>query len=548
MKIFSKVIAILIVATAIFSCSPIFATNDIPHMKDTFDKKVGINGLVDCKFANIKASGVYRELHNFGWTFDSNSGKCYFKSSQYDFDEFYRTLYYSGVSILPCIKQGFNKSNKENKPVDDGANTKKPESYKTHSNVMFNYAARYGSTKVAVSRLNITQGTEPKTGLGYINYFENWNEPNKNIYGESAEFSAEEFAAMCSADYDGHEGKLGNNYGIKQADSNSKLVCGGLTSGTDYISYLNAIKKWSEDNRESKNLPFDVISFHYYSDDKTPEASNFVSEVESLIKWKNENAPDKEIWLTEFGWDTNIASPNGAVSTDSQRDWIVREYLIADKIGLDKSFVYTLRDEANTNSSNPHNTSGLTTQKGKEERKSSWYGVNTLKSTLNGFSLKDVIKEDDNLYIYKYNNPYTNEDCYALWCPTSNGTVIDNYELNIGDSSKASLIQMQNEAELGVVSELAINNAVVNVRVSESPIFVKVQSNSNNVIFKSTETLQSSNTNYENLNAQRKDYDSSIASETNNSEAKQSAVDNNLIKLASISALLTVVSCIGLFI
>ena len=302
MKIFVKVVASVVVTTTIFSCTPIFATNDNPinnSQNVTFDKKIGINGFIDCKFDNIKACGIFRENHNFCTTFDYNSKKCYFKSSSYDFDQFYKNLYLSGIAVIPSIQQSFDKDNKENKPIEDDADTLKPESYKIHSNVLFNYAARYGNSKVDKNKLNITQGTEPITGLGYIQYYENWNEPDKTKFGDKAHFSAEEFAAMCSADYDGHEGSLGNTYGIKQADLTSKLVLGGISTDTNPVEYLDKIKSWSDENRKSKTLPFDVINFQYYSEDKSPESSEFISKVNDVIKWRNDNAPNKEIGLLE---------------------------------------------------------------------------------------------------------------------------------------------------------------------------------------------------------------------------------------------------------
>ena len=50
---------------------------------------------------------------------------------------------------------------------------------------------------------------------------------------------------------------------------------------------------------------------------------------------------------------------------------------------------------------------------------------------------------------------------------------IDNYSLDIKDIEKATLIELKDKEELGVKTELDINDIKVNV--SESPIFVKVK-------------------------------------------------------------------------
>lgn len=538
-----KVSALIIVVTTIFSSTPIFATNDDSTNNTneiTFDKKIGINGFVDCKFDNIQNSGVFREYHNFSSTFDSNSGKSYFKSSSYNYDEFYKNLYISGITIVPCFKNGTDKDNKENKPIKSGDNSTNPESYKTHSNVLYNYSARYGNTIVDKNKLNITQGTNPITGLGYIKYYENWNEPDKTKFGDKAHFSPEEFAAMCSADYDGHEGSLGNTYGIKQADPYSKLVLGGLSSNNNPIDYLNSIKKWCEENRNSKTLPFDVINFHHYSGAKSPESSDFISKANEIIDWKNENAPDKEVWISEFGWDTNISSPNSAPSADSQRDWIIREYLLADRIGLNRAIVNSSRDNSNANSSSPLSTSGLTSQKGKEERKSSWYGVNTLKNTLGGFIFSGIIREESDIYIYKYTNPLTSEDCFVLWCPTSDNKRLDNYELEIGDNNGANLIQLQPNTEYGISSALTVENNTIQINVSETPTFVKVTPSEKTISLntpKSETSLDANNVNtqYLDKNQTSKEYSpSEINVSATNKESKSSLSIKKIEKFSSI--------------
>ena len=435
-----------------------------------------MNGFVDCKFDNLKAGGILREYHNFGWTYDANSGKCYFQSSWFDFDDFYKRVSEAGITILPCIQQGNNKENREYKPVEDGADTTDAQSYKTHSNVMFNYAARYGSKEVEKSRLNLTDKTEAKSGLGYIKYYENWNEPDKTWIGEKAHFSPEEFAAMCSADYDGHEGKLGNTYGIKQADPDAKLVYGGLAGGEAGVQYLEGMKKWAEKNRTDKKLPFDVINFHAYCGTHSPENSSFRQSAEALINWKNENAPYLEVWITEFGWDTNTESPRSAPSYDTQRDWIIREYLMADRLGLSRATVFNGRDDGSPESTTQYATCGLTTGKGKEERKSSWYGVNTAKNTLKGFHFDSVVEESENVYNYKYKNN-DNEECYVVWSPTEDGSNLLDYEIKLEDATNAELIELKDKEELGVKSELQIEENKVKVNVTESPKFIKVKLN-----------------------------------------------------------------------
>ena len=443
----------------------------------SFDQRIGMNGHVDVPRDILYAGGVVREYHNFGWSITSNKQMYFDRFSWWDFDGYYKDLSSKGITILPCIQMGeqavFNR-NRNEKPVMKGDDTTNPLSYKIHSNYLFNYAARYGHTKVDASRLNLDPSASVKTGLGYITYYEDWNEPDKTWQGPDAQFNSTELAAMLSADYDGHEGKLGANYGVKQADKNSKLVMGGMAGGSTMVKWLEEIKAWANTNRTDKKLPLDVINYHQYTSKNSPENSTFVTDAKKIIDWRNANDPSKEIWITEFGWDTNTSSTHAAPNQDTQRDWIVREYLIGDRIGLDRVIMFDALNDGPSTDSTQYSTSGLATNKNEGYvKKSSWYGVNTAKNTLKEYKFSKVIEESNNIYIYKYVNS-NNEECYVLWSPTESGRVISNYKLNVGNKLTAVKTELKDKKELGVSSELTIDNNIITTDVSESPIFIKV--------------------------------------------------------------------------
>ena len=96
------------------------------------------------------------------------------------------------------------------------------------------------------------------TGLKTVNYIENWNEQDKWWRGEEAFYSPYEFAAMTSADYDGHLGSMGPTIGIKNADPNTKLAMGGLASAS--IDYIKGIKLWCDTFRYG-NIPYDLVAW-----------------------------------------------------------------------------------------------------------------------------------------------------------------------------------------------------------------------------------------------------------------------------------------------
>lgn len=452
----------------------------------TIDKAIGANGFIDDRMSEIKAVGHIREYHNYRWVI-SQKGQNKFNPSDgwpWNFDEYYKTLHENKIDIIPCI-QGTSKylldpdKVKNNdftlneKPLRYDLDPSKPESYADHASTMFQYAARYGNTKVAENKLQLANDQEKKTGLGYIEYYENNNEPDKNWEGLSSYASPYELAAMCSADYDGHEKTMGDTYGIKNADPNSKLVLGGLAGGN--TEYLDLMKLWFENNRRDKKIAFDVINFHAYSGTNAPEQSEMKTKCEEIVQWRNENAPDKEVWITEFGWDTNTGSAIAAPDPETQGDWIVRGYLTALGTGIDRASMYMLRDASYAQNPGKYATSGLTTEKGAWTKKPSWYYVSTLKNVLTDYELIET-QESETVYQYTFKKKDSNEICYALWCPTADGSKINQYSLNIGENkTKATLTKLQDGYYDGVKSRLKIQDSQVFVEVSESPIFVTVE-------------------------------------------------------------------------
>jgi hypothetical protein len=78
---------------------------------------------------------------------------------------------------------------------------------------------------------------------------------------------------------------------------------------------------------------------------------------------------------------------------------------------------------------------------------------------------------NEDVWIYKFENGQ-GKTCYAVWCPTSDNVRVDGYQLNIGNASSATLVEMAYGEIAGVSSALTVNNGTVSVNVSECPILV----------------------------------------------------------------------------
>lgn len=459
------------------------------------EKSLGTNIFVDDPIDKIAVGGFNREYHN--WVWDSTSDPTYtFPNVQYkfnpsygnypywSFDSYYLSLKNAGLEVYPCLQQSVpyltGIGNNGFKPIRPGSNPELPSSYIEHADYVYQFAARYGSTAVDTSLLKLANDQVVATGLNYIKYLENWNEQDSWWDNRDVHFTPSEYAAMCSADYDGHEGTMGTTVGMKNADPNIKMVMGGLAEGTN-LNYLKAMKFWFDHNRSDGKFVPDVINLHDYCTDNvtglSPEEDNLKAKWTEVANWVHTNLPDKELWVSEIGWDTNVGSRDSAPSLEAQANWSVRAVLELYAAGVDRVQLFMLRDAQQWDGNgNVYMSSGLVTRYGQWNPKPSWYYVYTMKNRLTGMKyLSEQQTNNNNVRAYKFKNLTGNNGAYVLWCPTTNGTTVSNYKLTLpNNATTATLVTMANGDTDGIPSTLTITNHTVTVNVSERPIYVLV--------------------------------------------------------------------------
>jgi hypothetical protein len=277
-----------------------------------------------------------------------------------------------------------------------------------------------------------------------------------------------------------------------------------------------------------------------------------------FVNLRDKYYSDKEVWITEFGWDTNQSYTTETsahaygdyTGRQVQAMWLTRAYLLLSSCGVDKATMYMCEDVGNEVTSigkygtcgiwteartandehykvydaTPHdlegkpinitfevyevktntydeeqgkeveitkyyrvdndkevtlktsdNPTGITIQS-KMEAKAAYYYMYTLKTALGEMTFtKEIDSGNDDVWVYEFSNGQGKVG-YAVWCPTSNSTVVENYELVI-DGSKATLIETDyKNADIdGVATNLQITNNKVTITVSENPVYVIVE-------------------------------------------------------------------------
>jgi hypothetical protein len=468
--------------------------------RTTFDEMLGINAFVDDPLGRLDYFGFVREYHNWRWVeqegdppYPDNVNHWNPGNSKWDFDSFYRNMYLSNIVVCPSIKENLkwlrrNHWEINTKPLLPDAVTTNPRSYIAHADHMFQYAARYGHTVVIDSLLKLAEGQPNNSGLGYLRYFENWNEQNIWWKGRAEYFTPYEYAAMSSADYDGHLQALGNTVGLKNADPTAKLVMSGLASLN--LDYVKAMKFWADFHRNG-SFPADVLNFHHYSryqkGDKryaiSPEEDNLQTKLEFLVAYRDQYLPDHELWLTEFGYDTHPDSPQGVRSfggftnEEVQGIWLVRSVLAAAAAGIDRTSIYMLRD-VKDNDASLYNTCGITSSKQSGwQPKPAWHFLKTLSRCLKGMEyVESLPSKHSDVRVYKFaqklllsNRP---KSAYVVWSATSAGEKINNYQLALSSQEKYNaLVDLSNDS-IDSWQTLNLEPHNFSIEVSEKPVIV----------------------------------------------------------------------------
>ena len=534
---------------------------DSAHAQNNIRSFTGINLQIGNPVHRMKVAGFVREYHS--WVYDEGypglSGiwgpaspgypnNLYRWNPSYQtqslglrFDDFYQNINTLGLEVhtalmqsppyivnpdlVPISYQLFDQL--EQKPLFAGEDPENPTSYVEHADWLYHFTARYGHQVFSTNKLNqlitpkLGNGETPQTGLGLVHFIENWNEPNKwwllPTY-PAAYFSAAEYAAMTSADYDGHAQTLSiqtnpdnpsqqiSTVGVKNADPGMPFILSGIADLE--LSYLQDMVAWWQTNRPANaafgQMPFDAINFHHYSNVNqnlnafgnggiSPEQDDLKGDLAPIVAYRDQFLPGKELWLTEFGYDTDHISemrvPTGGIGQFDQQEvqaqWIVRAYLEIAAAGFDKAVMFELRDACTSDTCGLYQSSGLiTSTETGEQPKKSWYYLGTYLQVLGDLQFdadlspcQDTICNVDCPRVYRFIHPTVpNQRVYAVWSPTVCGKTFS-YNLNLEGASSATLIEMQQGSLVGKTS--ASTGTSVDITVSERPVFVAVGFNYN---------------------------------------------------------------------
>ena len=325
-----------------------------------------------------------------------------------------------------------------------------------------------------------------EVGMGLIKYIECDNERDKWWKGRQAYQTGREYAANLSAFYDGNKGTMGNNIGVKTADSTMQVVMGGVALTT--TDYLRGMIDWCKQYRGYKadgsvNLCWDIINYHYYASNAqnnpsssanhgvAPELSLSDSIAGAFLKTAHQYANDIPVWVTECGYDTNPWSPYHVNAVGSktvlatQADWILRTSLAYARAGIQKVFFYELYDD-NSSSGGSYATSGLLNND-RSRRPSADY-IKQVNSLFGNYSYVQTLSTSPIADKYSLND---SAFMYTVYMPTASNQTAS-YTLNLGSADSAIIYTPTIGSNNMTATTMATTSGSITITATETPVFI----------------------------------------------------------------------------
>ena len=442
-------------------------------------------------------------------------------------DEVYGNATKYNLNWHQCLQQtpgwihNWNQSEDNWKPINDSIYFKKystidPNSYIMIADHIWQVTARYGRNKINDSLLKLAPNKsmwdstpQPRlSGMNLLKWVEIYNEPNCWWKDRDIFFNAQEQAAMQSAAYDGHCGTMPKTVGVKNADPTMNVSLGAIANQTvigkyiyiciyiyiksqklNYIDRWQSTVWWAKQFRNSslcfKTFPAEAINVHFYAQNNeltagiSPEDYNVYENMLELAQFRDKNIPDVQLWVTEYGYDTNKASKYHAPSIGKfnseqvQGMWIMRTILSMSAANIQRAHQFMWAD-VQTNSTGPYATSGLVTNPGYNPKDSYWYFTSMYRTLKNAYFVNRQCNKTTNICIQTYN--IINKKAYVLWCPSSSDKTVNGYSFNISSTNnKVLLITPTVGNPDGVKTNITVTNGLVTLDVSELPVFVLTQ-------------------------------------------------------------------------
>lgn len=412
-----------------------------------------------------------------------------------NYDEYYLKLKELGIQSLFVVMRSpkWASSHPEDALFDQFAPSMdkdglQPKHYREAAEFYYQLTSRYGSKKHPKKELLTT---DKISGMDVVSVIEVENEPDgPPDWGDQV--TLEQYAALLNAVYDGDQGKLGKNFGIKAADPDMPVSIGGLGFNLEAMKEIIGY---------AGRQPFDIINVHFYTFKHIrenyrvsipPEWSSLEYDMREIVEWRNKNAPGKPVWLTEIGWDTKNHNTE-SVTEQEAANYLIRSYLLSLGSGVEKCFWFIFRDLDASKNPGVFSSSGLFENNDKEwegttrlkPKLTYWYNA-TFKKLTEDYVFKGSfsIKQDSTVRQYDFTGNDESDKLAILWyCPQERrrwqpipAPIEIDYAFEVPDGWKVMKVIKPADGTMEGI-EVATNDTLkgVEFQLTGTPVFVQMK-------------------------------------------------------------------------
>jgi len=230
---------------------------------------------------------------------------------------------------------------------------------------------------------------------------------------------------------------------------------------------------------------YDILNIHTYAFLETwpawrrtfPEnaGTTFLSDVSDMIGWRNANAPGKEIWVTEFGFDAST-QPNPTegpakgfiqATDEEQARWIVRSFLVFASMDVGRAYLYWFNDE---DKASLHAASGITRR---YQPKASYHAMSQLYGVLGEYRFgRAIVQEAGRCYAFEFTHGTdAARRIIVVWSPTGSKRLA-RVSLPVGGKVERAVGMQTTAAEAAGAAFEQTEASSVSLEISESPVYV----------------------------------------------------------------------------
>jgi hypothetical protein len=219
----------------------------------------------------------------------------------------------------------------------------------------------------------------------------------------------------------------------------------GIRAGDPALRIATCAANLGPSGRYSKSVDlltgldglWDILNIHCYAEAEPwptwrrsyPEdpATKFVENVGHVLKWREEHAPAKELWVTEFGFDasTKPPPPTGDFakwqgSTEEQQAmWSVRSFLLLARLGVDRAHLYFFND---SDEPHVHGSSGITRN---FQPKPAFHALAWLQRSLGEYRFARADREEGDCHAYEFvHGAQPAKRAWVVWRPAGEPHVV----------------------------------------------------------------------------------------------------------------------------